>query len=309
MNRFWPLVPILLLAAGGSLRALAESETHSDSAGTNSSDSLTVSTAAIVDQPIDRTKLYLVGGTMIAGMTTIHIYQQNGWWKDNRSPFHFQEDLTYGLWVDKIGHFYGAALFTFTSSRLLEWANVPANHAVLYGAGMALLFQTYIEIEDGFSTWGFDRVDFAFDIGGAAWPVLQDRVSFLKNFDLKLSYRPSPLLDQPGGSGFRGQKHLMIDDYEGQTFFLSANVNNLLPVAAKPYWPEFLCLAVGFGARDIVKPEPYPVLFLSLDYDMRRIIPQTSSFLRTLSAALNFVHFPAPTVRISPSVIWYGLYY
>ena len=47
---------------------------------------------------------------MAGGMTAIHVYQQNGWWADNRAPFHVQEDLTYGLWVDKIGHFYGASV-------------------------------------------------------------------------------------------------------------------------------------------------------------------------------------------------------
>jgi len=40
-------------------------------------------------------------GTMIG----IHLYQESGWWKYNRAPFHFREDLEYGLGVDKIeGH-------------------------------------------------------------------------------------------------------------------------------------------------------------------------------------------------------------
>src|SRR5258706_228656 len=41
-------------------------------------------------------RLALVGGTLLSSMAAIHIYQQNGWWKDNRAAFHFQEDLVYG---------------------------------------------------------------------------------------------------------------------------------------------------------------------------------------------------------------------
>lgn len=256
-------------------------------------------------------KLAILGGLMVGTMVTIHIYQQNGWWKDNRAPFHFQEDLVYGLSVDKIGHFYGATLFTFVARRALEYTNVPSRKALWIGAGSALLFQTYVEVEDGFSTWGFDRVDFASDVAGAAWPVLREYYPVLQNYDLKFSYVPSDLLNRPGGSGFKGQKHLMIDDYEGQTFWLSVKVNNLLPDAAKQYWPSFLCLSVGYGARDItgtVTP-PYPVVFLALDYDFAHIIPQRSTLLRDITEFLNFVHFPAPTVRISPSAIWYGFFF
>ena len=46
---------------------------------------------------INCTRLALVGGALVTTMTAVHIYQQNGWWKDNRAPFHFKEDLIYGL--------------------------------------------------------------------------------------------------------------------------------------------------------------------------------------------------------------------
>ncbi len=256
-------------------------------------------------------RLALVGGTLLGGMIAIHIYQQNGWWQNNRSPFHFREDLVYGLNVDKIGHFFGGSALTFVISKSIMWANVPEKDALWWGAGGSLLFQTYIEVEDGFSTWGFDRVDFLADVGGAAWPVAKHYSPFLQNIDLKMSYVPSPLINNPGGSGFQGQKHLMMDDYEGQTFWLSAKVNNFLPASLEKYWPDFLCLAVGYGARDIATPNAQPnrVYFLSLDYDMTKIIPQSTPFLRTLSETLNFIHLPAPAVRISPSAIWYGLYF
>jgi hypothetical protein len=246
---------------------------------------------------------------MAAGMLGVHFYQQNGWWKDNQTSFHFREDLDYGLGVDKIGHFYGASVLTFVFSKSLRWAYVPERESILIGAGSALLFQTYVEVRDGFSAWGFDRVDFAANVGGVLYPVAQFYIPVLKNFNLKFSYHPSDLLNNPGGIGFRGQEHIIFDDYEGQTFWLSFTVNNLLPEEAETFWPDWLALTVGYGARRVAEPDAHSIVLLGLDYDMTKIIPQSSSFLRTLSEALNFIRLPAPSVQISPNAIWYGLYF
>jgi len=256
---------------------------------------------------VDMTRLVIVAGSVAAVMGTIHVYQSNGWWKENRRPFHFQEDLHYALHVDKIGHFYGGNILTFLFSRSFAWANVPEHTSLCLGAGVSTLFQTYIEVEDGFSVWGFDRVDFAADVAGAWYPVVQHVVPALRDFNFKFSYVPSKNINSPGA--FPGQKHLLMDDYEGQTFWLSVNVNALLPGSLEPFWPDFLALAVGYGARDILEENPYRVAFVALDYDMTKIIPRSTGFLRTLGEALNFIHFPAPAVRITPTTVWYGLYF
>ncbi|MBI4810661.1 MAG: DUF2279 domain-containing protein [Ignavibacteriales bacterium] len=258
---------------------------------------------------INSTRLLLVGGTLVGAMTAIHIYQQNGWWKDNRAPFHFQEDLKYGLTVDKIGHFYGGAVLGFVMSKSLQWANLPEESALWIGAGGSLLFQSYVEIEDGFSKWGFDRVDWASNLAGALWNPARYYMPYLQNFDLKLSYHPSELIGTKHGIGFQGQKHIMIDDYEGQTFWLSVKVGNLLPERIKDYWLPFLGIAIGYGARDIAGTEPHRVYFLAPDLDMTKIIPDDTPFLKTLGEALNFIHLPLPAVQFAPKTIWYGLYF
>jgi len=258
---------------------------------------------------IDGARLAIVIGGLASAIAAVHIYQSQGWWNDNRSSFHFREDLSYGLSVDKLGHFYGAIAGAFIVRKSFLWTNMPYVEALWWGSATALMFQTYIEIEDGFSTWGFDRVDFAANVAGVAYPVAQHYWPFLRSFNMKFSYHPSSLIDEPGGIGFRGQKHTVFDDYEGQTLWLSVDVNTLLPKSVDRYWPDWLCLALGYGARDIATPDPYPVYYLALDFDVTRIIPQTTPFLRTLSETLNFIHLPAPAVRISPGIIWYGLYF
>ena len=50
-------------------------------------------------------------------------------------------------------------------------------------------------------------------------------------------------------------------------------------------------------------------MFIGLDYDLKKIIPQTSHFLVTLSQVLNFIHFPAPAIKVSPNSVLYGLYF
>lgn len=251
----------------------------------------------------------VVTGTVAATIAGIHFYQANGWWKDNRSAFHFQEDLTYGRSVDKLGHFYGGIAAAFILRKSYAWAGLSDEASLYWGSAGSLLFQTYVEVEDGFSTWGFDRVDWAADLGGALWPIAQHHSPFLRNFDFKFSYHPSPELNNPGGIGFKGQRHIMFDDYEGQTLWLSMNVHNLLPNSVNHVWPEFLNVAVGYGARDVLTKQAYSVLFLAFDLNMTKVIPDDTPFLKLLGEALNFIKFPMPAVQISPNAIWYGLYF
>jgi hypothetical protein len=302
VTRFW--IALLCLVFVPLAISIAQTDTIPSPAMPLQGDSTSQPSPAI-----NKTRLALVGGTLLSSMVVIHIYQQNGWWKDNRAPFHFKEDLVYGLSVDKIGHFYGGYILGFVMWKSLDWANVPDEQALWISAGGSLLFQSYVEIEDGFSTWGFDRVDWLSDLGGAAWNPLRHYVPYLKNFDLKLSYHTSSLLGEKGGSGFKGQKHLMIDDYEGQTFWLSLKMKNLLPTGVAEYWPSFLCLAVGYGARDIAETNPHRVYFIAPDLDMTKIIPDNTKLLKSLGEGLNFIHFPMPAVQFGHGVVWYGLYF
>jgi hypothetical protein len=301
-------VVIVLCVAVAPLRSYSQLDStrvtnESDSSGgQEAAPPLIPSTSA----KVSTTKIVIIGGTVVVAMAGIVIYQDNGYWKDNRARFHFKEDLKYSLQVDKIAHFWDTALLSSVLSLSVEWANVPKKDAVLWGAGGSLLFNTFTEIQDGFSEWGFDRVDWLANLGGAFWYVGKNTVPFMENLDIKWNYYPSPNLDTPGA--FTGQRHLIFDDYEGFTFWMSFKVNSVLPKSVEQFWPDFLCFAVGYGARDILKPDKYSVWYVGLDYDMTKIIPQDTWFLKSLSETLNYIHFPAPAIRISPGAIWYGLY-
>jgi hypothetical protein len=255
---------------------------------------------------LNTTRLAIVAGTAAVGITAVHLYQQNAWWKDHRRSFHVREDLTYAGNIDKVGHLYGASVLTFVFSRSLQWANMPEERSLLWGAIGSTLFQTYVEVEDGFSEyWGFDRVDYASNLLGAWYPVLQYHVPVLQNFQFRFSYYPK---DPGGPSAIPGQTNTLLDDYEGQTLWLTITPRGLLPEGAT-WWPDFLGIALGVSVRDNVSSNRYLTWYLAPDLDMRRIIPQDTWFLKTLGEALNFIHFPMPAVQFAPGVIWYGLYF
>ncbi|MEW6511550.1 MAG: DUF2279 domain-containing protein [Bacteroidota bacterium] len=252
-------------------------------------------------------RLAVVGGTVAAAMTAIHIYQANAWWRSARAPFHVQEDLVYARNIDKLGHFYGANVATFILSRGFRWANMTDRASLIWGAVGSSIFQTYIEVEDGFSAyWGFDRVDFAADMLGAWYPVLQDLLPPLQSVNMRFSYLPK----SAGSRGaIPGQQHNLFDDYEGQTLWLTLTMKDILPDGVARWWPGFLCLSVGVAVRDNNSPDRYLVWYLAPDLDMTKIIPPDTPFLKTLGEALNFIHFPMPAVRFAPNVVWYGVYF
>jgi hypothetical protein len=256
---------------------------------------------------INGTRLAIVAGTAAAGITAVHLYQQNAWWKEHRTSFHFREDLVYASNVDKIGHLYGASVMTFLFSRALRWANLSEGSSLVWGATGATLFQTYVEIEDGFSEyWGFDRVDFAADVIGAWYPVLQHYVPPLKNLQLRFSYYPK---DAGAVSAIPGQTKTIIDDYEGQTFWITVTPHTLLPEGHR-WWPDFLGIAVGMAVRDNSSTGRYLTWYIAPELDFRYIIPRNTEFLRVLGEALNYLHLPMPAVRVGPGrAVWYGLYF
>jgi hypothetical protein len=253
-------------------------------------------------------RLAILGGGLLTVAVVHQFYVQNAWWKGYRGPFHFREDLRYAREVDKVGHFYAGMLTSYLGGKAMEWSGFREEKALWYGAGLGTLFELYVEIQDGFSTlWGFDRVDFAADVAGAMFPVAKYYVPFLQNVDMKFSYLPSNA-EPPRSGPFQNEKRLVVDDYEGQRFWLSFNVDNVLPSSLKSVWPDFLRIALGLGVRNLQSGNGELEWYLALDYDLTKL-PGDSGFLKALKEGLNFVHFPSPAIRFSPSVILYGLYF
>jgi hypothetical protein len=254
--------------------------------------------------PWRMTVLGVIGAGVFTGM---HIYYKNTWWKDQRRFFKFAEDGYYAKDIDKISHIYTANVFTEITAADYEWAGISPGKSLLWGAITAMAYETYIEINDGFAPiWGFDWTDMGANIAGALYPFLQKEIPVLQNFTFKWSFKPNWLKSKVNN------QNDLLDDYTNMTFWLGISPKGLLPKDMAKYYPAFLGVAVGLSLKNANHQTggtlAYREWYLSLDYDITKL-PGDTKFLKTLKKILNFYHFPAPAVRVSPSGIWYGLYF
>jgi hypothetical protein len=248
----------------------------------------------------ERLAIVLSGSALI--LTAAHIQNYNSWWKGERSRFHFSDGGIRTLSADKAGHFY----FTYVSSDLLNrsfyWAGVERSKSLLYAAAISLSFQLYVETEDGFTkALGFSGGDALADIAGALYPTLQYYVPWFEDVRFKWSCYPS--------ARFRaGSYQTIIDDYESMYFWLSLG-RKVFPSFTESILPSFLCIAVGYGVTGLDRSDGgNRELFIGLDYDFTRL-PGRGSFLTAVKQIMNYIHFPAPTIRVTPRVILYGFHF
>lgn len=256
--------------------------------------------------PVKMTVLGVVGAGVF---TSMHIYYNNTWWVDRRDYFKFAQDGYYARNMDKASHIYTANVFTELSAIAYEWAGMKPSKALLWGAITSMAYETYIEVNDGFApNWGFDWGDMGANIFGAVYPFIQREVTSLENVNFKWSFNPKWLEKKANNTDD------LLDDYTNMTFWLSVNPEIILPksVTKGKFYPNFLALALGMSVKGASHKSgsqtAYAEWYLALDYDLRKL-PGNSDFMKKLKKILNFYHFPAPAVRISPSGIWYGLYF
>ena len=107
------------------------------------------------------------------GLSMTWLYSQ--WYSDYpRSHFHFFNDNSEWEQMDKYGHAWDAYNISKPLMKCYRWSGFDERKATLYGAGVAFLFQTTVEIFDGFSSeWGFSWGDMLANTGGAAFFIGQ----------------------------------------------------------------------------------------------------------------------------------------
>lgn len=240
----------------------------------------------------------IVGGVYIGGVIALHINQSNAWWADQRGAFHVQDDWEYALQVDKAGHFFGGYMCSYVMSEGLMTAGLSWDAATVWGGITGLMYQTYVEVEDGYARdWGFSPSDMVSNTIGASFFVAQHYVPFLQNFTPKWQYVPSSVLD----ANTISHAVTFIDDYNGSTFWLSANVHNLLPEQAAHYWPRWLNVAFGYNVLGVGLPredQRERRYVIGLDYNLVEILPDGPPLWNWFRQGLNHIKLPAPAIVI-----------
>ncbi|RPI17084.1 MAG: DUF2279 domain-containing protein [Ignavibacteriae bacterium] len=267
----------------------------------NPSHLMSVTNKKIKQKTLEKSNISVIKFSSITGFTIgagvwLHNYQRNSWWAGQRGQFHIQNDWDYALSADKAGHFFDGAFIHKLYSGAFEWTGFSKKTSMWLGTLFSIAYMTDIEIEDGFARdWGFSPGDELFNVLGAFYPVVQNAYEPLNEFNFKWSYYPSRTLTEGIKNG------AFLDDYDGQTMWLSIGVHRFLPEPIKKYWPDFFNIAVGYGVKDHIDvSKAYQNWYIALDYDFRKMIPGSSKFMLWLKDVLNhFRILPAPGIRFS----------
>jgi len=218
------------------------------------------------------------------------------------SNFHTINDNAEWMQMDKMGHAMTSYYIGKLGMELLKWTGDNKKNQLIYGASLGFAFLTTIEIFDGFSKeWGFSTGDIVANASGTALLIGQELFWNEQRIQYKYSFHQTQYANQnPNllGSNFLEET---LKDYNGQTYWLSANISSF---AKKTKIPKWLNVAIGYGAEHMISGYPletnnrYRQFYLSLDLDLTKI-ETNSKFLKNVFTAINFIKIPAPTLSYS----------
>ena len=268
------------------------------------------------------TGVLAVQGTLyVASITGLYF----AWYKDYpQSSFHFFDDNSEWMQVDKCGH----TVTTYYISRIgyytYRWSGVKEKKAAWFGGLLGFAYMLNIEILDGFSSeWGFSVGDLTANTLGSAIFIGQQLAWHEQRFSLKYSFHQTQYAQyRPDLMGDNLIQN-MIKDYNGHSYWISGNISSFLPRESK--FPKWLNIAVGYGAEGMTgasgntqnqngQPVPqfprYRKFYVSLDIDLTRI-PTKSKVLKGIFNVLSFIKIPAPALEYNTLGQFkvYALYY
>lgn len=215
--------------------------------------------------------------------------------------------------MDKIGHVTTAYYIGRIGIDFFKWGGVERKKAIWFGGMLGSVYQSTIEILDGFSTeWGFSTGDFAANTAGSLLVVGQELLWDEQRVVLKYGFQKSQYARyRPNVLGSNLQENL-LKDYNGQTYWLSVNPASFMHSSS--CFPKWLNIAIGYGADGMTGGYENPVLtdengnnihferyrqfYFSLDVDLTRIKTH-SVFLKTLFTTIGFIKIPAPAIEFN----------
>lgn len=278
-------------------------------------------------------RFYTALGFSAVAYTGFSIGLYHAWYKDyNTGNFHMFND--FGEWrnMDKIGHVYTAYMQAHLCFKGTRWTGLSKRHSMLTGLICGGLFQSTIEVMDGFSDqWGFSVPDIAANFIGLGVFATQQWLWDEQYFQLKVSsipqsYATTKIVSQNGltettlrrraddlfGSSFAEK---FLKDYNSQVYWLSFSPKSF--VGANSRWPSWLQISLGYGAGNmfggyenewiiegnqfVLDPEVYPrysKFYLGFDLDLTKIRVKNPA-VKTLFSVFNIFKIPSPALEIN----------
>ena len=269
----------------------------------------------------NRRRVKIVTATNVIGYGAAMGALYSTWYKNYpQSNFHVFNDIPEWKGIDKIGHAYSVYAESLASMELWRWTGVSRKKRIWYGGLSGPVYHTVIEALDGYSAeWGWSWGDIGANFAGSGLLIAQElawdeqRIQFKFSFhrksysDLTLNHRSNKIFGSSTAERF-------LKDYNGQTYWLSANVHSFFPASK---WPKWLNIAVGtgaeglFGANDNVGKDDigninfnrpdikrYRQWYLSPDIDLTKIKTNKKA-LKLAFRLLNIVKIPLPALEFS----------
>lgn len=233
-----------------------------------------------------------------------------------RSSFHWINDGKNWLQMDKVGHAWTAHFITSSSAQLFQLSGYNKRKSALFGAGIAVFFQTTVEVFDGYSEeWGASKGDIAANMAGtilAGWqcykwgrPLVPFRVTFHRSGYAEI---------RPGMLGSTLSERL-LKDYNGQTYWLDFNPERL---GIRPkWWPKWLGINTGYGAEGMLGGDDnifidqngqlqdyrfikrYRQYYVGPSISFGYLRNHRSQWLRTLAFITDRIRLPLPVMELS----------
>ena len=176
---------------------------------------------------------------------------------------------------------------------------------------MGTLFLMSIEVFDGYSAeWGASAGDILANIGGRMLSIGEELMWEEQRIKVKFSFHKTKFSQYRPALLGSGGVESMFKDYNGQSYWLSANIASFLSADSK--FPPWLNVAFGYGAEGMLggheNPEAidgvpvsfprYRQYYLSLDADLSKI-PTKSAFLKFIFSTFGFIKIPFTALEYS----------
>lgn len=257
----------------------------------------------------------------------------NVWYRQyEQTKFQFFNDWKEWNNMDKMGHFYTAYFQGVLCYKGAKWTGLSENKSILTGVVLGTLFQSTIEVMDGFSEkWGFSVPDVAYNTAGAAAFALQQKIWHEQRIQFKVSSYRRDYGSQsiPSSSGVEAIDlqvranslfgtsfaERFLKDYNAQTLWASVNIYSFLPSESK--FPKWLNIAFGAGSENLfggfenrwnentreflLDAEHFPryrQFFIGVDLDFTRL-PIKNYYWRSFLQVFNIFKLPGPAIEIN----------
>lgn len=249
------------------------------------------------------------------GLSVSYFMLNELWYADYpQSKLHWFNDCNEWRGMDKTGHAFSSYHLSNVYTQQMQWSGLKTSTASIMGAALAFVSMSTIELLDAKSEyWGASVCDLTANFTGSAIFLTQQLLWKEQKVNIKYSFHQTKFPSyRPKISG-QNLSQQILKDYNGQTYWLSANVRSFINIE---WFPKLINFAIGYGATGMIggksNPEDIPYyeresqFFVSLDIDLRKI-PVKSKFLKKAFSVLNIIKIPMPTLELKSGKI-YGHY-